>query len=131
MVIGFQMGRKAKTLTDKQVIQVEALAAALSLEQIADYFGIHRETFDRMRKGNPEIDQQYKKGKSQAIEIAANSLLKQVREGNIAATCFYLKTQAGWKETHALEHSGPEGKPLLPDDVMSAIIKAVRTNGKG
>ena len=29
----------------------------------------------------------------------ANDLLQQTREGNTAAMMFYLKTQAGWRET--------------------------------
>lgn len=45
------MGRKLLLLTEDQRNQVEALAAYLSQEQIADYFGIGKttgETFNAM-----------------------------------------------------------------------------------
>ena len=44
------MARPQKKLDEKQIAQVEALAAFLTLEQIADYFGMHRETFNGLRK---------------------------------------------------------------------------------
>lgn len=39
------MARKARKLDDGEIAQVEALAAYLSQEQIADYFGIGRTTW--------------------------------------------------------------------------------------
>ena len=43
------MGRRAKKLTADQKAQVEALAAYLSQDQIADYLGITRPTFSAMK----------------------------------------------------------------------------------
>lgn len=37
-------GRPTKSLTPEQVAQVEALGAVLSVEQIADYFGVGKTT---------------------------------------------------------------------------------------
>ena len=50
------MGRKALEFNDLQKAQVEALAAYLTLEQIADYFGICRKTLQNMRHRDAEID---------------------------------------------------------------------------
>jgi hypothetical protein len=116
-------GRPPKTLNDEQIAQVEAMAAFLTVEQIADFFGIGRTTFFNIMERQPEVSERYKRGKSKAIGSVANSLLMQAREGNITAAIFYLKTQAGWKETQGIEHSNPDGslRPtvielVVPDD---------------
>ena len=49
------MARKPKTLTDEERAQVEALAAYLSQEQIADYFGMARNTFAAICEREPDI----------------------------------------------------------------------------
>ena len=43
----------------------------------------------------------------------AQTLFQQATTpGNIAATIFWLKARAGWREKHLLEHRGPDGAPL-------------------
>ena len=93
------MGRRAKTLTEDETVQVEALAAYLSQEQMADYFGITRPTFAAMLERDPEIALRYKRGKAKAIGLVAQGLLQKARNGDTTSAIFYLKTQAGWRET--------------------------------
>lgn len=92
-------GRPIIELTDEQVIQVKALAQYLSKEQIADYLGVARSTFDAILERDEQVFIHYKKGKASAIANVAKGLVQQAIEGNITAAIFYLKTQAGWKET--------------------------------
>jgi len=101
------MARPRKTLTPEQAKEVETLAAVLNQEQIADYFGIDAETFVAIRKRNPEVFRSYKRGKARAIGSIGGNLISQAKAGNVAAAIFYLKTQAGWKETQ--EVIAPEG----------------------
>ena len=75
----------------------------LTLEQIADYFGMHRETFNAVCERQPEVFRQYKKGKSRAIASISQNLIKQAQDGNTTAAIFYLKTQAGWRETNNID----------------------------
>lgn len=107
-----EMARPQKNLTDEQIVQVEALASVLSLEQISDYFGVVYNTFMAICDRQPEVLERYKKGKAKAIGSIANSLLSKAKEGDLTAQIFYLKTQAGWRETQKFEHSGPDGGPL-------------------
>lgn len=102
-------GRKPKTLDEEQKAQVEALAAYLSQDQIADYFGVARNTFAAMVERDEEISERYKRGKAKAISSVAQGLLQKARDGDNACMMFYLKTQAGWRETQSVEHSGPDG----------------------
>ena len=103
------MARPQKKLDDKQIAQVEALAAFLTLEQIADYFGVTRPTFDAICQRQPEVFLQYKKGRSKAIASVSQNLIKQAQDGNTTAAIFYLKTQAGWKETQVVDNTSSDG----------------------
>ena len=96
-------------LTEEQAAQVEALAAYLTPEWIADYFGVSRPTFERIMADQPEIALRYKRGLARAVASTAQSLLSLVRDGNLGAICFFLKCRAGWRETDRMEISGPDG----------------------
>lgn len=87
-----------KVLDDKQIEQLEALASFLTIPQMADYFMIAPRTFQRILERQPEAMARYKKGKANAIFSVANSLMNQIRNGEVASTIFYLKTQAGWSD---------------------------------
>ena len=102
-------GRPRKNLSEEDIIQVESLASVLSSEQIADYFGICRATFYEIMKNNPEVSGRYKKGRAKAIGSVAKSLLTKAQSGDTPSMIFYLKTQAGWKETQVVDHSSTDG----------------------
>lgn len=92
------MTRVTVTLTDEQKDQIEKLAVYLTLEQIADFFGVCRNTLKRIRNDDPEIDALYLKGKAQGIGNVAKTLIQSAMNGNTQAAMFYLKTQGRWKE---------------------------------
>lgn len=100
-----------KTLTQKQKDQLESLAVFLTQEQIADYFGISKRTFNYMRERDEEIDAAYRKGKASAIVDIAGGLYQEAMKGNLGAQIFYLKTQAGWRETNRVEIESTSDKP--------------------
>jgi len=106
------MARPRKELNEEQRAQVEALAAYLSQDQIADYLGISRPTLAAIIARDDDVCLRYKRGKAKAISDVAENVLKKAREGDNASMFFYLKTQAGWRETNAVEMSGPNGGPL-------------------
>lgn len=110
---GSKGGRPAKTLTEKQRGEIETLAAFLSIEQLADYFGIGRTTFFALMERDPEVSELYKRGKSKAIAHVAQGLIQKARAGDTTSAIFFLKTQGRWSETQKLEHSGPDGSPLF------------------
>lgn len=102
-------GRPLVELTDKQISEVETLAAILSTEQIADYFGISRATWYNIMERNDEVFRHYKKGKARAIASVASNLVTKANSGDLGAQIFFLKTQAGWKETQKIEGGGENG----------------------
>jgi hypothetical protein len=123
-----EMAGKPKTLTEEQKSQVEALASCLSKEQIADYFGIAKGTFYAMCDREPDILERYKRGKARVIKDIANSLITMARDGDKAAAMFYLKTQAGWRETNHVDHTSSDGT-MTPQKVERVIVKAKDSDG--
>ena len=104
------MPPKARILNDEELSQVEALASVLTTEQIADYFGIGRTTFYEVMKRQNEVSERYKKGRAKAIGNIAKGLLQKAQGGDNTAMIFYLKTQAGWKETTIVQNENKEVK---------------------
>lgn len=103
------MPPKARVLNDEELAQVEALASVLSTEQIADYFGIGRTTFYQVMERQPDVSERYKRGRARAIGSVAKGLLQKAQSGDNAAMMFYLKTQAGWRETQSIDHTSSDG----------------------
>ena len=104
------MPPKARILNDEELSQVEALASVLTTEQIADYFGIGRTTFYEVMKRQCEVSERYKKGRAKAIGNIAKGLLQKAQGGDNTAMIFYLKTQAGWKETTVVQNENKDVK---------------------
>jgi hypothetical protein len=92
-------GRTMIVFDEAQIAQVEALAAVMSKRQICDYMSVGETTFREIEGRQPEVSDAYKRGKAKAIGSIGQSLIQQAKNGNIAAAIFYLKTQAGWRET--------------------------------
>lgn len=89
-------------LDKKDLNKVEKISAYLTTLQIADYFGICRDTFHAIRKRQPEVDRRYQIGKSKKDLMYAQHLedkaFGRTDKGDTTALIFYLKTQARWSE---------------------------------
>jgi len=94
-------GRPPFVFSPDQLIELGALAAVLTKGQVADYFGICENTLRAAEKRQPEVSEAYKRGRVSQCASMGNNLIQLARDGNVAANIFYLKTQAGWKETEA------------------------------
>ena len=90
--------------------KVESLAAnGLTDEQIASALGISRTTLSNRKRENEQFVQAIKKGKAKGIALVTNKLMESIKGGNMTGMIFFLKTQAGWKETNVQEHTGANG----------------------
>lgn len=122
------MAMQPFTLTDEQKAEVETLAAVLTAEQVADYFGIGRRTFYSMMQRDEEIAARYKRGKAKAIGVIAQGLINKARAGDTTSMIFFLKTQAGWRETSQVEHMLPTEPDISPDSAfqkLTAYLNAI------
>jgi len=100
-------GRPPVVFTPEQIIELQALAAVLTKSQVADYFGICENTLREIEKRQPEVSEAYKKGRCKQVVNMGNNLVRLAEDGNVTANIFYLKTQAGWRETEADEKEIP------------------------
>jgi len=112
--------------------QVESLAAnGLTDEQIASALGISRTTLANRKRENEQFVQAIKRGKAKGIALVTNKLMESIKAGNMTGMIFFLKTQAGWKETNVQEHTGANGTALIPSakqmttDELKAELEAL------
>ena len=126
------MARAPMQLTDAQKAEVETLAAVLTTEQIADFFGVGRRTFYSLMERDEEIAARYKKGKARAIGAIAQTLISKARAGDTTSMIFYLKTQAGWRETAGLHLSAEprSGDERDPDEAFQFFVGQLNQLGE-
>jgi len=112
--------------------KVESLAAnGLTQEQIASALGISESTLTKRKKENTDFTDAIKRGKAKGIALVTNKLMESIKGGNMTGMIFFLKTQAGWKETNVQEHTGANGKDLIPSakqmttDELKAELEAL------
>lgn len=108
-------GRPKTELDEEQIREIETLAAVLNQDQIADYLAIPARTLRAIISRDENVSAAYKKGRARAIGKVSQSLLRSATEGNTTAQIFYLKTQAGWKET-----------PTEAQDLPPVVIQLTR-----
>lgn len=114
--------RPKTKLTEDQVKELETLSAFLNQKQLADYFGIPDRTLRAIMERDEKVSAAYKRGRAKAIFGISQSLLKSARDGNVTAQIFYLKTQAGWRETDRLELTGADGEAIDVRKISREII---------
>lgn len=76
----------------------------------------------------------FEDGKAEIKAKVAGKLVEKALKGDTVSQIFYLKTQAGWKETSRQEHSGPDGKPieyrdLSEDEVDARLAELTKQHG--
>ena len=112
--------------------QVESLAAnGLTQEQIASALGISESTLTKRKRESADFTDAIKRGKAKGIALVTNKLMESIKGGNMTGMIFFLKTQAGWKETNVQEHTGANGTALIPSakqmttDELKAELEAL------
>ena len=122
--------------TDKTRAEIVALRSyGVPIKEVAAYIGIDDKTLYKYYKDELE---------NSAIKANANvgKFLYQAASGQALATgatysdcvraaMFWAKTRMGWKETNVQEHTGANGKPLIPSakemttDELKAELEAL------
>ena len=116
------MPPKPRVLSEDEIALVSKLAGVLTYEQLADLFGIAQRTFDNIRERQPEVNAAYKRGRAEIIGKVAESLVQDALDGDTTSRIFFLKTQAGWRETAKIDHTSSDGSmsPQKPVDLSNA-----------
>lgn len=90
----------------KHFSEIEALAAVLTVRQVAAYFGLGLSAFEKMLDSQPGSRICYERGKAMAIHSIGKTLVQVAESGDVAAIKYYLNCQAGWAEKAIVQHEG-------------------------
>ena len=113
-------GRPEYKKTDEDAKNVEALTIA----------GVPQKLVSKILKiSEPTLRKHYRDeldtSKAKANAVISQSLFKLARECNVTAQIFWLKTQAGWKETNHVELTGKDGDKLFDEPKQLIEIRRV------
>lgn len=114
--------------TAENIKMLEGMSGAgLTNGQMAAVLGTSEKTFRRAVAKNAEARKAIDAGNAKAIYNVASMLYTMAASGkNPAATFFYLKTRAGWREVNRTEHTGEDGKPIETKNDIKLTIKDYR-----
>jgi hypothetical protein len=117
-------GKPPIEITPDMISKAENYASrGLTKEQIAHCLGMGCSTLFEKINDYPDLADALKRGKSKGIAMVADNLLKNVENGNVTAQIFFLKCQAGWKETIEVQNTGKDGETLpSPQNVTNIMI---------
>ena len=93
------------TRESRQLVQLHATIGTQQ-HTIADILGIDDKTLRKHYR--EELDHAMAK----ANATIGGALFNKAKGGDTTAMIFWMKTRAKWRETHRLEHSGPDGGPM-------------------
>ena len=107
------------TKTDtKKRLMIDAMEKALGIVTSAcKSVGISRETHYRWLREDKDYKDAISDIRDIAIDFAESSLHRQIKDGNTAATIFYLKTQGkkrGYIEKQEIENTGQPNIIIQP-----------------
>ena len=111
-------GRKPFAPTDDQRRMVRALSG----------FGVPHDDIGRIVKCSPptlrkRFRDELDLGSAEANAKVAQTLYQQATTpGNIAATIFWLKARAGWREKQVVEVTGKDGSAMPPIKVLIQLV---------
>lgn len=126
---GTTHGRKPSfVVTPEIVAEVEQLIGnGLTNEMMHGYYGICSDTWYRAIQQYPELGVAMRRGKPRAVNIASGKLFEKVKEGNLDAIKFYLRTQGRWSEHNTLAVSGAPETPAAALSInVSDPVEAAR-----
>lgn len=104
---------------DQRALVAELAGYGLTWAQIASALKLNVRTLQR------HCQEDYDNGKNIAIGMAAGQLYKKVMSGHPASIFFYLKTQAGWKETNKTELTGENGEAIKTEGTVELTERQI------
>jgi hypothetical protein len=113
-------GRKKYEPTEKDLRVVETMAGCgMPQDAIARAMGIDSKTLRKHFRRT--LDSSADKADAQV----AATLFKLATSGRCAAaTMFWMKCRRRWSETTRLEHSGPDGRTLVPIEAARVLLES-------
>ena len=120
--------RGRKTLFRQEMIE-EAYklgALGLTMDEIADFWCIHRASLYRWAKKHQDFSDTIKKGKEEADMTVVQALLKKAKNGDITGIIFWLKNRHPnkWRDRRDVEHSGHVDTKVFFEELLTKTDEA-------
>src|SRR5690625_2528405 len=106
------------TRATRELVQLHTMVGTRQ-EAIASIIGIDPKTLRKHYRD--ELDQ----SKAKANATIGGALFNKAKSGDTAAMIFWMKTQAGWRETTAIDNSSSDGS-MTPKDTGDAVLAAIK-----
>lgn len=90
------------TRATRELVQLHTMVGTTQ-EALASIIGIDPKTLRKYYRD--ELDH----SKAKANATIGGALFNKAKSGDTTAMIFWMKTQAGWKETNVNEHTSPDG----------------------
>ena len=94
------------TPEQRHIVQLHATIGTPQ-EAIAKVIGIDPKTLRLHYRDELDL------ASAKANAVVGGALFNKAKAGDTTAMIFWMKTRAGWKETHGVEHTGEGGGPLI------------------
>ncbi|WP_271007081.1 hypothetical protein [Pseudomonas aeruginosa] len=114
------MSLPVQITAEQRALIGELAGYGLTWDQIASVLKLNKRTLQR------HCQEDYDNGKNVAIGMAAGQLYKKVMSGHPASIFFYLKTQAGWKETNKTELTGENGESIKTEGAICLSVEQIQ-----
>jgi len=102
-------------------------ALGLTMEEIADFWNIGRNTLWRYCKSNPELEMELNRGRTEADMTVVQALMKAIKDGNVTGAIFWLKNRRGheWSDMKQINLKGAKGTTVNVDNRKTIIFSDV------
>lgn len=100
------------TRATRELVQLHTMVGTRQ-ETIAEIIGIDPKTLRKYYRD--ELDQ----SKAKANATIGGALFNKAKSGDTTAMIFWMKTQAGWRETNVNEHISPDGSMSLRPVILN------------
>lgn len=107
------------TRATRELVQLHTMVGTTQ-ETIASIIGIDPKTLRKYYR--VELDQ----SKAKANATIGGALFNKAKSGDTTAMIFWMKTQAGWKETNVNEHTSPDGSMSQAPTLIELVAPDVQ-----
>lgn len=94
------------TPEQRHIVQLHATIGTPQ-EAIAKVIGIDPKTLRLHYRDELDL------ASAKANAVVGGALFNKAKAGDTTAMIFWMKTRAGWKETHGVEHTGKDGGQIV------------------